>query len=89
VRAVIINNVLHSARRNAGPDSVFDDRARSVADARAEQTARVRIARDERRHLRQLCQTVDALEAERLLPATARSTPLRRGRGCGSVPSTD
>jgi len=32
--------------------------------ARAEQTARVRIARDELRHLRELSQTVDALEAE-------------------------
>jgi transposase len=32
--------------------------------ARAEQTARVRIARDELRHLRDLSQTVDTLEAE-------------------------
>jgi transposase len=32
--------------------------------ARAEQTARVRIARDELRHLRDLSQTIDALEAE-------------------------
>ena len=32
--------------------------------ARAEQTARVRIARDELRHLRELSQTIDALEAE-------------------------
>ena len=32
--------------------------------ARAEQTARVRIARDELGHLRELSQTVDALEAE-------------------------
>jgi transposase len=32
--------------------------------ARAEQTARVRIARDELRHLRELSQTVDALETE-------------------------
>jgi transposase len=32
--------------------------------ARAEQTARVRIARDELRHLRELSQTVDALEAQ-------------------------
>src|SRR6185503_7510924 len=32
--------------------------------ARAEQTARVRIARDELRHLRELSMTVDALEAE-------------------------
>jgi transposase len=32
--------------------------------ARAEQTARVRIARDELRHLRELSHTVDALEAE-------------------------
>src|SRR6185312_7298695 len=32
--------------------------------ARAEQTARVRIARDELRHLRGLSQTVDALEAQ-------------------------
>jgi transposase len=31
---------------------------------RAEQTARVRIARDELRHLRELSMTVDALEAE-------------------------
>ena len=31
---------------------------------RAEQTARVRIARDELRHLRELSQTVDALEAQ-------------------------
>jgi transposase len=32
--------------------------------AHAEQTARVRIARDELRHLRELSQTVDALEAQ-------------------------
>src|SRR3954452_19619000 len=32
--------------------------------ARAEQTARIRIARDELRHLRELSQTVDALEAQ-------------------------
>jgi transposase len=32
--------------------------------ARAEQTARVQIARDELRHLRELSQTVDALEAQ-------------------------
>jgi transposase len=32
--------------------------------ARAEQTARVRIARDELRHLRELSQTIDALQAE-------------------------
>jgi len=32
--------------------------------ARAEQTARVRIARDELRHLRELSHTIDALEAE-------------------------
>src|SRR3954470_19025385 len=32
--------------------------------ARAEQTARVRIARDELRHLRELSQTIDALEAQ-------------------------
>jgi transposase len=32
--------------------------------ARAEQTARVRIARDELRHLHQLTHTIDALEAE-------------------------
>ncbi len=32
--------------------------------ARIEQTARVRIARDELRHLRELTQTIDALEAE-------------------------
>ena len=32
--------------------------------ARAEQTARVRIARDELRHLRELSHTVDTLEAE-------------------------
>jgi transposase len=32
--------------------------------ARAEQTARVRIARDEVRHLRELSHTIDALEAE-------------------------
>jgi transposase len=32
--------------------------------ARAEQTARVRIARDELRHLRELTHTIDALEAE-------------------------
>jgi len=32
--------------------------------ARAEQTARVRIARDELRHVRELSQTVDALEAQ-------------------------
>jgi transposase len=32
--------------------------------ARAEQTARVRIARDELRHIRELSQTIDALETE-------------------------
>lgn len=32
--------------------------------ARAEQTARVRIARDELRHMRELSQTIDALETE-------------------------
>jgi transposase len=32
--------------------------------ARAEQTARIRIARDELRHLRELSHTIDALEAE-------------------------
>jgi len=32
--------------------------------ARAEQTARVRIARDELRHMRELSHTIDALEAE-------------------------
>jgi transposase len=32
--------------------------------ARAEQTARIRIARDELRHLRELSQTIDTLETE-------------------------
>ena len=41
----------------------MDDQDRSRL-ARAEQTARVRIARDEPRHLRELTHTIDALEAE-------------------------
>jgi transposase len=42
--------------------------------ARAEQTARVRIARDELGHLRGLCQTVDALEAQ-IAELVARAAP--------------
>jgi transposase len=45
--------------------------------ARAEQTARVRIARDELGHLRELSQTINLLETEiaETAAATARSTP--------------
>ena len=42
--------------------------------ARAEQTARVRIARDELRHLRELSQSIDALE-EQIADLVARAAP--------------
>jgi transposase len=42
--------------------------------ARAEQTARVRIARDERHHLRELSRTVDGLETE-IAELVARAAP--------------
>jgi transposase len=42
--------------------------------ARTEQTARVRIARDELRHLRELSQTIDALEAQ-IAELVARAAP--------------
>jgi transposase len=50
---------------------------------RAEQTARVRIARDELRRIRELTRTSDALEAE-LAPLVAELAPdLLAERGCG------
>jgi transposase len=50
---------------------------------RAEQTARVRIARDELRRIRELTRTIDALEAE-LAPLVAELAPdLLAERGCG------
>ena len=42
--------------------------------ARAEQTARVRIARDELRHLRELSQTIDGLETQ-IAELVARAAP--------------
>lgn len=50
---------------------------------RAEQTARVRIARDELRRIRELTRSIDALEAE-LVPLVADLAPgLLAERGCG------
>ena len=49
--------------------------------ARAEQTARVRIARDELRHMRELSHTINALEAEiSELVAASRAAVARRAR---------
>ena len=62
--------------------------------ARVEQTARVRIARDELRHLRELSQTIDALEAEIAelvaqaapqLLAEPRFGPLTAGKLIGEI----
>ena len=51
--------------------------------ARAEQTARVRIARDELRRIRELTRAIDALERE-LAPLVAALAPrLLAERGCG------
>jgi transposase len=51
--------------------------------ARAEQTARVRIARDELRRIRELTRAIDALERE-LAPLVAELAPrLLAERGCG------
>ena len=51
--------------------------------ARAKQTARVRIARDELRRIRELTRTINALEAE-LAPLVAQAAPaLLAERGCG------
>ena len=51
--------------------------------ARAEQTTRVRIARDELRHLRKLSHTINALEAEisDLVAQTRRSCSPNPGSG--------
>jgi transposase len=51
--------------------------------ARAEQTARVRIARDELRRIRELTRTIDELQSE-LAPLVAKAAPrLLAERGCG------
>ena len=51
--------------------------------ARAEQTARVRIARDELRRIRELTRTINELESE-LAPLVAKAAPrLLAERGCG------
>src|ERR671932_973707 len=53
--------------------------------ARAEQTARVRIARDELRHLRELSQTIDGLETQ-IAELVARAAPqLLAERGFGPL----
>ena len=51
--------------------------------ARAQQTARIRIARDELRRIRELTRTINTLEAE-LAPLVAQAAPaLLAERGCG------
>ena len=51
--------------------------------ARAEQTARVRIARDELRRIRELTRTINGLQSE-LAPLVAKAAPrLLAERGCG------
>jgi transposase len=51
--------------------------------ARAQQTARIRIARDELRRIRELTRTINALEQE-LAPLVAQAAPqLLAERGCG------
>ena len=51
--------------------------------ARSEQTARVRIARDELRRIRELTRTIDQLQAE-LAPLVTKAAPrLLAERGCG------
>jgi transposase len=53
--------------------------------ARAEQTTRVRIARDELRRIRELTRSIDALERE-LTPLVAELAPrLLAERGCGAL----
>jgi transposase len=51
--------------------------------ARAEQTARVRIARDELRRIRELTRSVDAIERELAGLVAAMAQPLLDERGCG------
>jgi transposase len=51
--------------------------------ARAEQTAQVRIARDELRRIRELTRAIDALEAELAVLVAALAPRLLAERGCG------
>ena len=51
--------------------------------ARAEQTARVRIARDELRRIRELTRTIDALQLELGVLVSALAPRLLDERGCG------
>jgi transposase len=51
--------------------------------ARAEQTARVRIARDELRRIRELTRTIDALQLELGVIVSALAPQLLDERGCG------
>jgi transposase len=51
--------------------------------ARAEQTARVRIARDEVRRIRELTRTIDALERELAVLVAELAPRLLAERGCG------
>jgi transposase len=51
--------------------------------ARAEQTARVRIARDELRRIRELTRSIDAIERELAVLVAALAQPLLDERGCG------
>ena len=53
--------------------------------ARAEQTMRVRIARDELRRLRELTQTIKALQAEITVLVTALAPQLVAEPGCGPL----
>jgi transposase len=50
---------------------------------RAEQTARVRIARDELRRVRELTRSIDALQRELAALVAAMAQPLLNERGCG------
>ena len=53
--------------------------------ARAEQTARVRIARDELRRIRELTRAIDALERELAALVAALAPRLLAERGCGAL----
>jgi len=53
--------------------------------ARNEQTARVRIARDELRRIRELTRSIDALERELATLVTALAPRLLAERGCGAL----
>src|SRR3954453_8853829 len=55
--------------------------------AHAEQTARVRIARDELRRIRELTRTIDDLHAELAALVSALAPRLLAERGCGVLPA--